>query len=173
MPTIMSHAIVPIALGLALGKDRIPPATLWAGAILAMVPDLDVIGFRLGIPYESPLGHRGASHALLMAGALASLCLLVLKDARTIGQWLFLFLAAASHGILDAFTSGGLGPALFWPFENDRHFAPWQPIRVSPIGAGFFSMRGVETLISEARWIWLPMALLAISIRTITRRRSA
>jgi inner membrane protein len=56
------------------------------------------------------------------------------------------FLITASHGILDAFTNGGLGIALFSPFDNSRYFFPFRPIQVSPIGAGFFSMRGLRVL---------------------------
>jgi inner membrane protein len=40
----------------------------------------------------------------------------------------FLFLAAASHGVLDAFTNGGLGIALFWPWSGARYFARYQLI---------------------------------------------
>jgi inner membrane protein len=60
--------------------------------------------------------------------------------------------------LLDALTNGGLGVALFAPFSNERFFFPWRPIEVSPIGAGFFSARGMRVLLSEARWIWLPAA---------------
>jgi inner membrane protein len=69
----------------------------------------------------------------------------------------------ASHGLLDTLTSGGLGAALWWPFDNARIFAPVTPVRVSPIGMGFFSARGVETLISEAKWIWLPSIAIALA----------
>ena len=76
--------------------------------------------------------------------------------------WTYLFLATASHGLLDAMTDGGLGVAFFSPFNNHRYFLPWRPIRVSPIGVSrFFSDRGLEVLSSELLWIWLPSALLA------------
>jgi len=76
--------------------------------------------------------------------------------------WTYLFLATASHGLLDAMTDGGLGVAFFSPFNNDRYFLPWRPIRVSPIGISrFFSDRGLEVLASELLWIWLPSVLLA------------
>jgi inner membrane protein len=81
----------------------------------------------------------------------------------------FLFISMASHGVLDAFTSGGLGPALFWPFDDTRYFAPISPIRVSPIGAGFFSARGVAVLFSEALWVWMPAALMAVAGRALLR----
>jgi inner membrane protein len=71
--------------------------------------------------------------------------------------FVYLFLAAGSHGLLDAMTNGGLGVAFFSPFENGRYFLPFRPIRVSPIGVTrFFTSRGVAILQSEIVWIWIP-----------------
>jgi inner membrane protein len=165
MPTIMTHAVVPIAAGFALGRARIARPVVVAGALLAMLPDADVIGFAAGIDYADPLGHRGASHALLVAGVVAAFATALMRHARSGLAFAFLFASMASHGLLDAFTNGGLGPALFWPFDSARHFAPIRPIKVSPIGAGFFSARGVAVLLSEALWVWLP----AISLATLGR----
>jgi inner membrane protein len=78
---------------------------------------------------------------------------------------IYFFLATASHGFLDAMTDGGLGVAFFSPLDNHRYFLPFRPIHVSPIGAGrFFTHRGLEVLQSELLWIWLPAALLALSV---------
>ena len=57
---------------------------------------------------------------------------------------------ALSHPLLDAMTDGGLGVALLWPFSNERFFAPWTPIPVSPIGARMLSRRGLYVLAVEA-----------------------
>jgi inner membrane protein len=74
-------------------------------------------------------------------------------NAESWGRWslgLLLFAIAASHGLLDALTDGGLGVAFFSPFDLHRYFFPFRPIVVSPIGAGhFFTRRGVEVLSSE------------------------
>ena len=77
-----------------------------------------------------------------------------------------LFVSAASHGLLDAMTSSGLGIAFFSPFSNERYFFPWNPIRVSPLSIGrFMSKRGWEVLQSEFVWIWLPsLAIGAIAM---------
>jgi membrane-bound metal-dependent hydrolase YbcI (DUF457 family) len=49
------------------------PKSVWVvGALCAVVPDLDVIGFRLGIHYGDFWGHRGFTHSLLFAALLAS-----------------------------------------------------------------------------------------------------
>ena len=78
--------------------------------------------------------------------------------------WLYLFLATASHGFLDAMTDGGLGVAFFSPFDNTRYFFTWTPIRVSPIGISrFFSARGLAVVKSELLWVWVPaLALIAV-----------
>ena len=135
-----------------------------------MLPDADVIGFALGIDYADEWGHRGASHALALAVMVIGALALVWREARTLPAFAFLALAMASHGLLDALTDGGLGVALLWPYDTARLFAPFTPIRVSPIGAGFFSLRGLETLVSEMVWVWLPCGL-AAAMGVIGRRK--
>ncbi len=136
-----------------------------------MLPDADVIGFGLGIDYADDWGHRGATHSLAFAGLCAGAAALAWREARSLVAFLFLTFAMASHGLLDTLTDGGLGSALLWPFDQARIFAPETPLRVSPIGAGFFSARGVETLLSEIRWIWLPCLAIA-SVGRLARRHS-
>ena len=163
MPTIITHAIVPLALAAAVGPRIISPKIAVAGAVLAMAPDADVIGFALGVEYADVWGHRGATHSAAFAALFCAGLALLWRRARSLTAFAFLTLAMASHGLLDTLTSGGLGAALWWPFDNARIFAPVTPVRVSPIGMGFFSARGVETLISEAKWIWLPSIALALA----------
>ena len=74
-----------------------------------------------------------------------------------------------SHGLLDTLTNGGLGAALWWPIDDTRIFAPVTPVRVSPIGMGFFSSRGLATITSELVWIWLPCVALALTAWTMRR----
>ncbi|WP_032968612.1 metal-dependent hydrolase, partial [Stenotrophomonas maltophilia] len=73
MPSIITHAAVPLALWCAADRGRIPPRLLVAGVIAAMLPDADVLAFALHIPYADAFGHRGASHSLLFACVLATL----------------------------------------------------------------------------------------------------
>jgi inner membrane protein len=70
----------------------------------------------------------------------------------------------ASHGLLDMFTNGGSGVALFAPFDVTRYRFPWTPIEVSPIGMRFFSERGLETFESEFVWVWIPAILLVVGV---------
>jgi len=164
MPTIISHAVAALAISVPFGRTLSWRSRV-LGVIGAMAPDADVLGFRFGIHYGDMLGHRGLSHSLTFAAALAALflfrLLLAEPKAKRWRVWLFLFLAIASHGVLDAFTDGGLGVAFFAPFENRRYFFPVTPIAVSPIGAGFFSTRGLHVLGNEVLWVWLPCLVFA------------
>lgn len=173
MPTIVTHAIVPLAAAAMLGQERIPPPVAIAGAVLAMLPDLDVVGLRLGVPYDSQWGHRGASHSFAVAAALALLAIALRPSWRSPGTALYLFASASSHGLLDCLTDGIKGVALLWPITPERLFAPWRPIRVSPIGEAFFTQRGLETLRSEMLLVWLPCALAVLAAVKVRRSAAA
>jgi inner membrane protein len=108
-------------------------------------------------------------------GLLGALCCRLL-DSGPLKAGLWIGLATASHSVLDAMTDGGLGVAWFWPWSQQRYFLPFHPIEVSPIGLSrFLSARGLEVLISEARWVWLPCLLVAIGgigLRRLLRREA-
>lgn len=163
MPTIFTHPAVPLALGLALGRKTLSLRLVAAGAFASILPDFDSIAFKLGIAYADQFGHRGASHSLFVAltvGVIGAAAANGLHTTRWRALW-FLTLCTASHPLLDALTNGGLGVALLWPWSHERIFAPWRPIAVSPIGAGFFSARGLTVLWSELWWVWAPAFALA------------
>jgi len=140
-----------------------------------MLPDLDVLGFRLGVHYDSGFGHRGVSHSLMFAVLVALLggCCHRGLHSGFLRAFLFLLAATASHGIFDAFTNGGLGISFLWPFSSERYFAPFQVIEVSPLSVSrFFSARGASVLLSELLWVWVPCLLLAIALATLRRSSS-
>ena len=194
MPSALGHTVAALAIGSAFPRRWIGRAALATGVALAVLPDADVLGWRLGVPYESLFGHRGITHSLSFAAAAAAVGTAILARAsRTRGSqgasaeaasavhghragWLFafLFVAAASHGLLDAATDGGRGIAFFAPFNEARYFFPFRPIAVSPLNpVGFFSERGATILRSEALWIGLPSAALAALSWTVRRIRAS
>ncbi len=143
--------------------------------VLCALPDLDVLAFGFGIPYSSPWGHRGFTHSIAFAMLGALVCWWMLRPAgasrfTTTASAAYLAVCAISHGVLDGLTNGGLGSALWWPLSDDRWFAPFRPIQVSPIGHAFFSARGLAVIRSEAVWIGLP-ALVVSLIGIFARRR--
>ena len=176
MASVLSHPAVPLALSLAAGPSRMPPALTVLACAASILPDIDAAGFAAGIPYGHPLGHRGFTHSFSFALLVAVACTLFARRLGASPAMTFaaVFASAASHGLLDAMTTGGLGVAFFSPFSNRRYFFPWRPILVSPIGiTSFFSRRGLAVLRSEVVWIWVPAAVLAawgVLVRKIVAR---
>ena len=181
VPTVLTHAVSGIVLGSTFRRSLGAGRVWFAGALCAALPDVDVIGFRSGIQYGDLLGHRGLTHSPTFAAVLAALVVAVAFPHGALGSsrralWLYLFVATASHGCLDALTDGGLGVAFFSPFSNARYYFPVRPIRVSPIGLrAFVSEDGLAVLASEIRWVWVPsavvMAITFASHRRPTLRR--
>jgi len=168
LPTIFTHAIAALGIGAVMLPRHSGTAVWVAGVACSILPDVDVAAFHFGVSYGDLLGHRGLTHSLLFAALISFAVLLAFfrnraRDERLrIG--LFLFIATASHGLLDALTNGGLGVAFFAPFTDERFFFPVQPIEVSPIGPAFFSARGLRVIQSELLWVWLPaLAVAAIA----------
>jgi inner membrane protein len=178
MPSVFSHAVAALGIGTAFFGRKAPARVLGLGALCAAIPDADVIGFRFGVRYGDMLGHRGLTHSFAFAAALAALAAPLARreaEPHLAKLWAYLFLATASHGLLDAMTDGGLGVAFLAPFEKARYFFPFRPIEVSPIGIGrFFSARGLEVMKSEFLWVWLPslaLAGIALGVRESMRRQ--
>jgi inner membrane protein len=176
--SLLSHAVAALGIGACFYEPLIPNRVWVIGAACSVIPDLDVIGFRFGIKYGDFWGHRGFTHSLVFAALLALVIVALgfrhgVTGMPPLLMWSYFFLAAASHGLLDAMTDGGLGVAFFAPFDNHRYFLPWTPIRVSPFGVGrFFTARGLAVLRTEFVWIWLPAMLLAVTA-TLLRKRVA
>jgi inner membrane protein len=124
-------------------------AVLWSG--LSLLPDADVFGFRFGVHYEDPWGHRGATHSFVFALSAAFVALAVAKVARlpALRTALITLVVVSSHSLLDTLTDGGLGCALLWPFSDERFFAPWTPLPVAPIGRAFLSGEGLRVAAVE------------------------
>ena len=142
-----------------------------------MLPDIDVVGFRYGIPYSHALGHRGFTHSLLFAVVLGAVSVWTLFPAARKSRRMFLHLSAllvlaiASHGLLDAMTDAGLGVGFFIPFDDTRYFASWRPLETSPLSiARFLDGSGIEILLNEMRWVWLPLIFFGAGIALARRR---
>lgn len=164
MPTPFTHAFAGVALG-GIVPPPVPAKRIWfLAAFSAALPDVDVLGFALHIPYGSMFGHRGFTHSLFFAAVWALVVVWkAFPELPKFGSawWrllAFFFVVTASHGFFDALTDGGKGIAFFAPFSATRYFFPWRPIRVSPIGPRFFSARGLHIMENELLWVWTPMA---------------
>jgi inner membrane protein len=179
MPSAIGHIVAASSLGYALGNRERNGLYWFFIMLLSVLPDLDVLAFRFGIPYAHPLGHRGFFHSLLFASIAAMTPALVMYrkqggvPAESVRLFLTFLLVGVIHPLLDAMTDGGLGIGLFIPFNNGRFFFPWRPIVVAPIGVrAFFSEWGARVLLSELIFIAVPSVLL-VSVAVMIRRYAA
>ncbi len=179
MASIFGHVAASTAIGYAFFPKQVRPITLVVAGFCAFVPDLDVLSFRFGIPYESEWGHRGWTHSLLFALVVGSLIGMIAQwgvrrwsmsptVAKADDTKLVIWCMASmlTHPFLDMLTNGGRGVALWWPFSANRLFFPWHPIQVSPLSIhDFFTPWGLEVLASEVLWIGLPCVALVWMMR--------
>jgi inner membrane protein len=147
-----------IAVGIAAARlypeeerQRLPLGAMLFWAALSFLPDADVIGFGFGVQYADEWGHRGATHSFAFAAILGTVVGLAAPRFQrpALRTGVMATLVVASHALLDIFTNGGLGCALFWPFDTMRYFAPWRPLPVSPIGLGYLSPYGMYVAATE------------------------
>jgi inner membrane protein len=179
LPTILTHSFVAIGSGIAFAPKDIPRRFWVLSLVSAIIPDADVISFRLGVPYGHMLGHRGFFHSPFFA-LLLSLFLvgIFLRAVRPFSRrwWFYVawfFAVSAIHGCLDALTNGGSGVAFLAPFDSTRFFFPWRPIKVAPIGLrGLLSPWGMAVLKGEILRVWLPFALMVLILRVVWNRVS-
>jgi inner membrane protein len=166
----LGHIVVGMAAARVQSGGAVRPrpalAAMLFWAALSFLPDADVVGFGLGVRYGDPWGHRGATHSLVFSLALGT-AIAVLAPRfgyPALRTGLMATLVLASHALLDTMTDGGLGCALFWPFDLTRYFAPWRPLPVSPIGLGYLSPYGLYVATVEAA-LFAPLLLYALARR--------
>ncbi|MGH8651868.1 MAG: metal-dependent hydrolase [Gammaproteobacteria bacterium] len=178
MASAFAHIGSAVAIGAVFSRQTLPRRFWWLGALCSVLPDLDIIGFFWGIPYAHVMGHRGFTHSLAFAALWSGLLVAALRCAYGEGMgftlFLYFFLCTVSHGVLDAMTDGGLGVAFFAPWNNERYFLPWRPLKVPPIGIpAFFSRRGLVVLGSEVLWVGVPLVLIAVVGVALRRKRNS
>lgn len=177
MSSCFSHPAVPLAIACWFPQLR-TPSLLITASLLSAAPDLDAFGYFASVPYDAWYGHRGCTHSLAFSALLALLLtpwLAKKNGVPRLSVFTFLFVAAASHGLVDMATNGGLGIALLWPFSEDRLFWPETPIQVPPLGIrSFFSRYGWNAFSSELLWLWTPAVVIgAIGLAVRGRRKRA
>lgn len=163
MPSIIGHSFVSLPISTTImGKDNSSKVILLS-VVCSLLPDIDVIGFYLGVNYSSFFGHRGFTHSIFFVALVGFLITVIffpeikIKSKRFQLLFLNFFIIGFSHIILDAMTNGGLGAAFFTPLSNARYFFPWRPIVASPLSVRhFFDSAGWAVLRSEFLYIIFP-----------------
>lgn len=121
-------SITQAALGAAIGQatlgKRIGAKAAIAGAIVATIPDLDVLLRIIYSSYDMLRIHRGISHSLLfgVTGALIIAFILqrmqLFKEISFLRLWWFNMLCLVTHSLLDYCTA--YGTQLLLPFSDAR-----------------------------------------------------
>lgn len=156
MASIFGHSVVGFTLS-KLIDNKNEKLLLLLAIFSTVLPDFDVIGFKFGISYLHPLGHRGFTHSIFFALFWALILMVAFGKKNKVIWFLVIFLSTISHGVLDAMTSGGEGVGFLIPFDNDRFFFSFREIKVSPLGIkNFFSKRGIQVVFSEIKYVILP-----------------
>jgi inner membrane protein len=125
----LTHVVMGASMQAALlGRVQGRKALLY-GAVLATLPDLDVL-----IPYPDPVSlmthHRGVTHSVFVLTALAAVLVWLIRKRWPAAPYsagrLFLtvWLVLIAHPIVDALTT--YGTQIFWPL-------PVHPVSVSSI----------------------------------------
>lgn len=176
MPSIFAHALAGAALATAFSPPQVSRRLWIAGALCAALPDMDALGRPFGnVRYEGAFGgHRGLTHSLIFAVVVGAVVVWAFfRDRRWDGVRIrlsaSLFLATASHGLLDALSTIGDGVAFFAPFSFTHYAFTWQPI--GDIGPRGGWVRLPAIIGNELLWVGLP-SLLVVAIALIVRRHS-
>ncbi|MDR1985288.1 MAG: metal-dependent hydrolase [Prevotellaceae bacterium] len=120
----ISHILIGAVAGEIVAGNKLgKKAALW-GAIIASLPDLDVIAQPFLSPAKSLLFHRGPTHSIifciLLAPLIAKLLTIIHKKTRkNFTDWIKVCSwCLFSHIFIDCFNS--YGTAIFYPFSNVR-----------------------------------------------------
>jgi inner membrane protein len=158
MSTIYTHAVVGLGLTRLLTNRSMPWAYWGLAAVLPIIPDFDAFSTHA---YGSPLGHRGITHSLLFSLALSVIAACATFRYFRVSWWrltVVFFVVAASHGLFDALTWGGMEIPFFWPIEG--RWGNWGPIPASNIGWEIPGLKFNQSFACELCWIWLPVGML-------------
>ncbi|OUS00457.1 hypothetical protein A9Q86_10825 [Flavobacteriales bacterium 33_180_T64] len=171
MASIFGHGLVAYTTAKII-DSKTSKLLLFLAIGSSILPDLDILAFKFGIPYLHPFGHRGFSHSIMFALIWSGLLSFFFGKTRKLVFMIVLFVSTFSHGVLDALTTGGEGVGFFIPFENSRHFFSYRIIKVSPIGIEkFFSEWGIQVILSELKYIAVPCAVILLSLFVLKKRR--
>ncbi len=120
----LTQATLGAAIGEILLGKKIGSKGAILGAVIATIPDLDVVLLPFYSAVERISIHRGFSHSIMFSLIGSILIAFVLskitwtKQILYLRLWAFCWLSLITHMLLDAFTT--YGTQLFLPFSNYR-----------------------------------------------------
>jgi inner membrane protein len=149
----IGHLAVGAAIGAIYSKQvgARPKVAILMFAALALAPDLDLLTNFLGAAPNTPFSHRGITHSLTFALAMALVvgCLVQGPSRRRLLTGLWVLAALGSHGLLDTMSRLGNGPMLFWPLTHAQYEFPWRPIPGVLTAENYLTREAIPTLVVE------------------------
>jgi len=157
MASVLGHALAGVAASRvpAQGERRkmlFSPEVTIAALALAVAPDLDIVIWILFKP-AGMNPHRGASHSIAIALALAAVAWLVVSRGGKRGGAvlpLTLGLAALTHPLLDYLMGCGPPVPLLWPL-TDRGWL--SPVQLIPTAYYSRTLSGIASIVLDPRSI--------------------
>lgn len=168
MPMTTTHALLPVAVAVAVARRPVPWTLVIVAAIAAAAPDVDGLFKHIWhVPRSSVYSHRGAAHSLFVALAAGLLAATFHKRLAVgpITAAVIVSAAMASHGLLDMMTNEGQPVAYLWPVSSVRLFADWRPIPSSPVHMTHLVREGLARLRSDLVYLIIPMFAVALTLR--------
>lgn len=153
----LTHGLLGLAIGALRRSERDRAAVLVGCLIAAEIPDLDYLWPAENHVLHSLKAHRGLTHSLLAAPALAlvstALTKLFFRQAQVVSLFLWSLLAVLfAHLLADAWT--GWGTRLALPFSDARVTLDWMmlvdPLFTLPLLIGALWGIRKRTLIRKA-----------------------
>lgn len=173
MASLFAHAAIPVV---TRGGAAVPASLERRLLVVAIAcstwADLDLATLAFEVRPNEIAGHRGLTHSLFVAGLVALAASAAFFGSLRLGSrpwWrvvFFLFAMGASHGLLDAATTGQDGVALFWPLTSHRFMLPFRLLASCPLGLEeALGTWGFLTLANEMLYVVLPLALAVTLLR--------
>ena len=155
MPTIVSHSLIGIFASKIFKISNKPK--FWVLSIICpALPDIDMIGYYLGIPYDHLFGHRGISHSIFFALLIGFVVYFLffrkenLSRSKSLIIFIYFSFITMSHGLLDMLTDATHGIPFFAPLDNTRYFFPYRPINAPSLDVEYFLREQLlEVLVGE------------------------
>ena len=171
MPSWVAHAVAGVAVASVFTTRTDVRRFAWTAAACTIVPDLDAIGWPIGMgDIELLGGHRGFTHSIPFAVLLgAAAAWGIFRGERwkplRLRLWLCFALATMTHGALDALSTIGEGVRFFSPFRDTRYVSAWQPLHASRAPPEARPVSRIAYIVrDEMQYVILPCVILIVIV---------
>jgi inner membrane protein len=162
---IITQGVLGAAVGQAGFSGKLGRRALGWGAVIGMLPDLDIIVTATSNPFAEILYHRGITHSIwfgpVIGPVLGYLLWCYYSHRDSLSSWIGLSIwALVTHPLLDLFTV--YGTQLLAPLSNHRFSLSAIPI-IDPIYTGLLTLSIIFGCLYHRR-IWASITVASIAL---------